>query len=126
MNCKPATSLDDLSIQVEFHVIEFYVLDEGDERQSANVGQEEAPYGMQKEKADKPFIVFLTYALSDPDTVVIVLSYAHLADGAVFGSGWFMEVTGSTVIFLFVHLPIVVFFILLDVLFIICLFYVPW
>ena len=126
MNCKPATSLDDLSIQVEFHVIEFYVLDEGDERKSANVGQEEAPYGMQKEKADKPFVVFLTYALSYPDTVVIILGYTHLADGAVFGSGWFMEVTGSTVIFLFVHLPIVVFFILLDVLFIICLFYVPW
>ena len=81
---------------------------------------------MQEEKADEPFVVFLAYALSNPDAVVIVLGHAHLADGAVFGSGWFGEVAGSAVIFLFVHLPIVVFFILLDVFFKICLFYVPW
>ena len=80
MNCKPAASLNDLSIQVEFHVIEFYVLDEGDKRQSANVGEEEAPNCMQKEKADKPFVIFLPNALSNPDAVVIILGYAHLAD----------------------------------------------
>ena len=72
-------SLNYFSIHLKLHVIESDPFNEGQKRSYPNMRQIETKDGMKAQKADKPLVVFLPNALSDPNAVMIILGDAHLA-----------------------------------------------
>ena len=51
---------------------------------------------MQEEKAQEVSIVIEADTLIDPDTMVIELLHAMIADGAMLGASWFLMHAGPT------------------------------
>ena len=110
-----------LPVHLKLHLVESNPLDEGHQRPRSNVSQVEAEDGMKAQKADKPLIVLLPNTLPDPNAVMVVLGDAHLADRAVLRPGRLVEVACSAGVFLFVDFSVVVWLVLLDVFFMVCL-----